>query len=277
MDMISGLRDAARAAAALHPDLQAAFSLRGRTAVVTGAAMGIGRQAALTFARAGADVVLVDREEDRLEDVAAEVQAVGVSALPLGVDVTSREAVEEVAKRALAERGRIDVWANVAGIIRYSAVVDTAEPDLRAIIDVNLLGTYWGAAAAARAMVAAGSGSIINIGSAAADMPSPTCSGYAMTKAAVLSLTKTLAVEVGPAGVRVNAVAPGWIETPMTTDRFGDEQEKAAMVQERARLSPLRTTGVPDDIALAMLYLASDASRFVTGQVVRPNGGIVMP
>lgn len=279
MDLISGLRDAAaKQAKALHPDLAEAFSLRGRTAVVTGAAVGIGRQTAITFAQAGADVVLVDLDEGALHEAAVEVKAVGVSAATAAIDVSSKDAVDALAAQTLEERGRIDVWVNVAGIIRYSPVVDATEADLRAVIDVNLLGTFWGAAAAARAMIAAGRGSIINVASAAADMPSPTCAGYGMTKAGVLNLTKTLATEIGPAGVRVNAIAPGWIETPMTLKRFGDDDAaREAMVHQRAALSPLRTTGKPADIAYAMLYLASDASRFVTGQVVRPNGGIVMP
>jgi 3-oxoacyl-[acyl-carrier protein] reductase len=278
MDLISGLRDAAaKQAKALHPDLAEAFSLRGRTAVVTGAAVGIGRQTAITFAQAGADVVLVDLDEVALKQAAIEVQSAGVSATAAVVDVSSKEAVDELAAQTLAERGRIDVWANVAGIIRYSPVVDVSEADLRTVIEVNLLGTFWCAAAAARAMTAAGQGSIINVASAAADMPSPTCAGYGMTKAAVVNLTKTLAAEIGPAGVRVNAVAPGWIETPMTVKRFGDDSAaREATVRQRAALSPLRATGKPADIAYAMLYLASDASRFVTGQVVRPNGGIVM-
>jgi 3-oxoacyl-[acyl-carrier protein] reductase len=278
MDLISGLRDAAaKQAKALHPDLAEAFSLRGRTAVVTGAAVGIGRQTAITFAQAGADVVLVDLDEVALKQAAIEVQSAGVSATAAVVDVSSKEAVDALAAQTLAERGRIDVWANVAGIIRYSPVVDASEADLRTVIDVNLLGTFWCAAAAARAMTAAGQGSIINVASAAADMPSPTCAGYGMTKAAVVNLTKTLAAEIGPAGVRVNAIAPGWIETPMTLNRFGDDNAaREATVRQRAALSPLRATGKPADIAYAMLYLASDASRFVTGQVVRPNGGIVM-
>jgi 3-oxoacyl-[acyl-carrier protein] reductase len=265
------------ATATLHPHLTEAFSLRGRTAVVTGAAGGIGRQAAITFAQAGADIVVTDRAEANLDDTVAALEGLGVTVTAIRADVASKEAIDDLARRTLEERGRVDVWANVAGILHYTPIVEMQEVDLRRVIDVNLLGVYWGSAAAARAMQTARRGSIINIASAAGDMASPSASGYGLTKAAVMQFTRTLAMELGPDGIRANAVAPGWIETPMTTAKIETDDDRDKLVKQRARISPMGLTGVAEDISLAMLYLAADASRFVTGQVLRPNGGIVMP
>jgi 3-oxoacyl-[acyl-carrier protein] reductase len=191
--------------------------------------------------------------------------------------------VRGLAERALAGAGRLDVWANVAGVLRPGAIVDTTEADLDATLAVNLKGVYWGCAAAARAMIPRRTGSIINIASAGADVPAPGLSAYALSKAAVLMLTRTLATEVGPHGVRANAVAPGFIDTPMVAHHFTrddgslDSAARDAIFKSRAAQSPLAVTGEPSDIALAMLYLAADASRFVTGQTIRPNGGVAMP
>jgi len=246
--------------------------------VVTGAAMGIGRQAAVTYARAGARVVLADRAVEGLEETRSLIDG----AVVVPTDVSVKSDVDRLAEEAARATGRIDVWANVAGIIRNSLVVDTTEADLDAIVAVNLKGVYWGCAAAGRAMAAAGRGSIVNVASAGGEVPAPTLSVYGMTKAAVIQLTRTVAAELGPRGVRANAVAPGFIDTPMTQrnwtrpDGTVDEGRRADTLGQRAAQSPLGVTGEPQDIAYAMLYLASDASRFMTGQVVRPNGGVYM-
>jgi 3-oxoacyl-[acyl-carrier protein] reductase len=246
--------------------------------VVTGAAMGIGRQAAMTYARAGARVVLADRAVEGLEETRSLIDG----AVVVPTDVSVKSDVDRLAEEAARATGRIDVWANVAGIIRNSLVVDTTEADLDAIVAVNLKGVYWGCAAAGRAMAAAGRGSIVNVASAGGEVPAPTLSVYGMTKAAVIQLTRTVAAELGPRGVRANAVAPGFIDTPMTQrnwtrpDGTVDEGRRADTLGQRAAQSPLGVTGEPQDIAYAMLYLASDASRFMTGQVVRPNGGVYM-
>ncbi|HEX4507486.1 MAG TPA: SDR family oxidoreductase [Alphaproteobacteria bacterium] len=267
----------------MHQELENAFSLKGRSAVITGAASGIGRQTAITLAQAGAHVVLADIDEAKLEQTAAAVKAAGGVASTRKVDVTDREAVEALADFAVETAGRIDVWANIAGVILAMPIVDAREEQLDRLLDVNLKGTYWGCAAAARRMTAQGSGSIVNISSAGADFPAPGLSIYAMTKSAVSMLTRTLAHEVGPFGVRANAIAPGFIDTPMIAYRYStpdggvDQAKKAAILEDRAKGSVLGITGEPTDIAYAILYLASDAARFVTGQVMRPNGGVAMP
>jgi 3-oxoacyl-[acyl-carrier protein] reductase len=281
--MISGLRDAAaKTVHPLHDDVTAAFSLDGRTAVVTGAAMGIGQATAITYAKAGATVVLGDRSEEGLAETAAAIEGLGAKAVVVPTDVSVKSAVEDLARAAVKASGRVDVWANVAGIIRNSLIVDTTEEDLDAIVAVNLKGVYWGTAAAGRVMAASKRGSIVNVASAGGEMPAPTLSVYGMTKAGVIQLTRTAAAELGPSGIRANAVAPGFIETPMTKrvwtgpDGTVDEAKRAEVLGVRGAQSPLSTTGDPEDIAYAMLYLAADASKFMTGQVLRPNGGVYM-
>jgi 3-oxoacyl-[acyl-carrier protein] reductase len=258
------------------------FGLEGRVAVVCGGARGIGRGAAELFARAGAKVVIADRDRAALEEASAAVDAIVPGTLAIATDVSVKAQVDALAAQVVEAHGRIDIWANVAGILQFGPIVETTEEDLDRIIAINLKGVYWGSAAAARVMVPAGRGSIINIASAGGEVPAPGISGYGLTKAAVLMFTRTLAAEVGPAGVRANSVAPGFVETPMTAVHFTnedgtiDQDRRRGILDARAGQTPLRITGEPEDIAYAMLYLASDASRFMTGQTLRPNGGVHM-
>jgi 3-oxoacyl-[acyl-carrier protein] reductase len=281
MDIISGLRQAAAEGRApgVSDDVVAAFSLEGRTAVVTGAASGIGQETAVTYAKAGARLVVADVVADRLEEAAAPIPDVVV----VPTDVRDKSAVDDLARAALRSTGRIDVWANVAGIIRNAPIVETTEEDLDAVLAVNLKGVFWGTAAAGRVMSAARRGAIINVASGGGETPVPTLSTYAVAKAGVIQLTRVAAAELGPLGIRANVVAPGYVETAMTARVFTgpdgsvDEQKRAETIAPIRARSPLGIIGEPRDIAWAMLYLASDASRFMTGQVLRPNGGVHMP
>jgi 3-oxoacyl-[acyl-carrier protein] reductase len=267
----------------LIPDALAAFGLDGRVAVVTGAASGIGRASAALLGAAGAAVVCADVDGDGATRTALELEEAGTRALGRRLDVTAPGAVDALVTEAVAELGRLDIMANIAGIILQAPVVDFDDDAYERILAVNLRGVFRGCRAAARVMSAQGSGSIVNMASAAIDTPSPGLAGYGMAKAAVVQLTRVLATEMGPHGVRVNAVAPGFVETAMTSRRFTaadgsvDETHRQAVLDAVSRSTPLRTVGRPQDIAHAVLYLASDASRFVTGQIVRPNGGVAMP
>ena len=267
----------------MREELQRAFSLEGRVAVVTGAASGIGRETAQVFAEAGANLVVADIDAAALEETGAMIRALGADVVVQPTDVAQRAQVDALAEAAVRRLGGLDVWANAAGILANAPVLEETEAQLDRVLAINLKGTYWGCAAAGRAMRGRGSGSIVNVSSGGADSAAPGNSSYAITKAGVNMLTRSCAKEFGAFGVRVNAIAPGWIETGMTAYRFKnaagefDEAARDAALSLLSKASPLGLTGVPRDIALAMLYLASDASRFMTGQVLRPNGGVAMP
>lgn len=249
-----------------------AYDLTGRTAFVTGAASGIGRACAVLLAEAGATVHCADRDAQGLHDTTTLIKASGGTARAHHLDVTDREQLHQ----AVATCERLDVMAAVAGIMHSSPVLETRDEDLDRVLKVNFKGVLYACQEAARAMLAQHvRGSIITMASGAVDTGGPGLLCYGAAKAAVVQLTKTLATEMGPHGIRVNAVAPGWIRTPMTDrhDTTAQTQTEAFM----ARMSPLGRVGEPEDIAHAVLHLASDASSFTTGQILRPNGGVAMP
>jgi 3-oxoacyl-[acyl-carrier protein] reductase len=264
-------------------DPRAAFDLMGRVAIVTGAASGIGAASASMLGAAGATVVCADIDPDGAAATANAIEAAGGRSSAQRTDVSRRAEVDELVAGTVATHGRLDVMANIAGIIETDLVVDVPEEDLDRILAVNLKGVFFGCQAAARVMVEQGSGSIVNMASGAIDTPAEGIVSYAIAKAGVAQLTKTLAMEVGPAGVRVNSVAPGFVMTAMTGRHFtnpdgtADEARREATVAPMRDMAPLRSVGEPDDIAYAVVYLASDAARFVTGQILRPNGGVSMP
>ncbi|MGN9761193.1 SDR family NAD(P)-dependent oxidoreductase [Streptomyces sp. SD31] len=249
-----------------------AYDLTGRTAFVTGAASGIGRASALLLAEAGAAVHCADLDAQGLHDTATLIKASGGTARTHHLDVTDREQL----RRAVAACERLDVMAAVAGIMHSSPVLETRDEDVDRVLNVNFKGVLYACQEASHTMIAQRTkGSIITMASGAVDTGGPGLLCYGAAKAAVVQLTKTLATEMGPHGIRVNAVAPGWIRTPMT-----DHHDTAAQTRTEAfmaRLSPLGRVGEPEDIAHAVLYLASDASAFTTGQILRPNGGVAMP
>ncbi|MBX9422569.1 SDR family NAD(P)-dependent oxidoreductase [Streptomyces lateritius] len=249
-----------------------AYDLTGRTAFVTGAASGIGRATALLLAEAGATTHCADRDGQGAEETAALIARAGGTAHPHLLDVTDRTALAAAVHAA----GPLHVMAAIAGVMHTSSVLETREEEFDRVLAVNFKGVLYACQEAARSMIDAGvPGSIVTMASGAMDTASPGLLCYSVTKAAVVQLTKTLATEVGPYGIRVNTVAPGWIRTPMT-----DRHEPAAQQQAEAamiRHSPLGRVGEAQDIAHAVLHLASDASAFTTGQILRPNGGVAMP
>ena len=259
------------------------FRVDGKVAVVTGAGSGIGKASALALAGAGATVVCADIFGDTAASTAQEITAHGGTAQGATLDVSVRTDVDALAARVAEEHGGIHVWCNIAGIMVEGPFLDAPEDDLDRILSVNLKGVFFGCQAAGRVMVTQPEGgSIINASSAAADTPSPNIVSYAICKAGVVQMTKSMAFEVGKKHVRVNAVAPGFVLTGMTGRYFVrpdgtiDEEMQEAVVAPMRKYTPLRSIGEPEDIAAAVLYLASDASRFMTGQVLRPNGGVAM-
>ncbi|MFF3616643.1 SDR family NAD(P)-dependent oxidoreductase [Streptomyces sp. NPDC002580] len=248
-----------------------AYDLTGRTAFVTGAAGGIGRASALLLAEAGAALHCADIDEKGLHETTTLIKERGGTAHGHPLDVADRAQV----RQAVASCGRLDVMAAIAGIMHSGPVLETLDEDLDRVLGVNFKGVLYACQEASRSMIENGvRGSVITMASGAIDTGGPGLFCYSVAKAAVVQLTKTLATEVGPHGIRVNAVAPGWIRTPMT-DRHGEKQAHTEAFM--ARLSPLGRVGEPEDVAHAVLHLASDASAFTTGQILRPNGGVAMP
>jgi 3-oxoacyl-[acyl-carrier protein] reductase len=266
---------------AWDPKIANAFSLEGKVVVITGAASGLGHEAARVFALAGAHTVLADINAAGLEATAAKVREAGGVAFIRRANVANRDEVETLADAAVRECGRLDSWINSAGITLWAGVMEASQEAADRVIAVNMMGTYWSCAAAGRVMKQLGAGgTIVNVFSTAGDSPVPTLSVYGMTKAAVNQLTRVCAKEFGSFGVRVNAVVPGWIDTPINTSMYLDSsgvvdmERREKVMQQMATLSPLGLTGQAFDIGLALLYLASDASRFVTGHLLRVSGGV---
>jgi len=260
-----------------------AFDLSGRVAVLTGAGSGIGRATSQVLAGAGATVVLGDIDEKSAQETADDITARGGTAVAVRTDVTMPAELDALVDRAVGEFGRLDVMANVAGIPHNQMVVDVTEEELERVLSVNLKSVFYGCQSAMRVMVPQKSGNIINISSGAIDFPNPSLACYAMTKAAVAMLTKTLAIEAGPHGIRVNALAPGVILTNFSSHYFSnpdgsvDEQRLADYKKNFGAMAPVGRVGSAEDVAWMILYLVSDAASFVTGQILRPNGGVAMP
>ncbi len=256
-----------------------AFRLNGRCALVTGAASGIGAASAEVLAAAGAHVTLADIDGPGAEAVAQGIRARGGSARATRCDVSRRDDVAAAVRQAHAASGRLDVLCNVAGVPSDGPLGSLDEAEFDRVLAINLKSVLFACQAALPLMAAQGSGSIVNVSSAVIDAPTAGYGLYAISKAGVASLTQTLALEVGALGVRVNAIAPGATLTAFTQrhlrgpDGSTDPARLKAFVSAMRARSPLGLVGEAIDQAWLVLYLASDAARFCTGQIWRANGG----
>jgi 3-oxoacyl-[acyl-carrier protein] reductase len=244
--------------------------LDGKVALVTGAGRGIGRAIAETLAGQGADLALCDVQQEWLADTAAAVQAKGRRAAAFAVDVRQADQVDAAVTGAIEALGKLDILVNNAGITKDTLLVRMSEEDWDAVLSVNLKGTFLFSKAAARPMMKQRSGAIINIASIIGLIGNAGQCNYAASKGGVIALTKSVAKELAARNVRVNAVAPGFIQTRMTEVLPEEVRKKMLEAIPMARL------GTPDDVANVVLFLASDASSYMTGQVLSVNGGMVM-
>src|SRR5262249_43304318 len=244
--------------------------LGNQVAVVTGAGRGIGRAIALKFAAEGADVVCVSRTAENSEKVATEVRGLGRKAWAMAVDVADAAAVTAAGAKILADAGRGDILGNNAGITRGGLLMRMSEADWDVVLNTNLKGAFLVSKAFTAAFVKQRSGRIINVASVIGLIGNAGQCNYAASKAALIGFTKSLAKELASRGITVNALAPGFIETDMTGAL------SAEMRAEVLGKIPLNCLGRPEDIAEAALFLASPAARYVTGQVLTIDGGMVM-
>ncbi len=244
--------------------------LANQVAVVTGAGRGIGRAIALKFAAAGADVVCVSRTVENSEKTAGEVKAAGRRAWAVAVDVSDSAAVSAAAERILAETGRVDILVNNAGVTRDGLLMRMSDADWDTVMNTNLKGAFSFTKAFSRGFLKQRSGRIINISSIIGLIGNAGQANYAASKAALIGFTKSCAKELGSRGITANAIAPGFIESDMTAAL--DEKSRAALLER----IPLAALGQPEDIAEAALYLAGPGGRYVTGQVLTVDGGMVM-
>jgi 3-oxoacyl-[acyl-carrier protein] reductase len=244
--------------------------LTNQIAVVTGAGRGIGRAIALKFAAEGADVVVVSRTVENSEKVANEIAALGRKAWAFAVDVADSTAVSAAAEKILADCGKVDILVNNAGVTRDGLLMRMSDADWDTVLNTNLKGAFFFTKAFSRAFAKQRSGRIINISSVIGLIGNAGQCNYAASKAGLIGFTQSVAKELAGRGITVNAIAPGFIQTDMTSEL--KEDLKAALLKQ----IPLGSFGEAEDIAGAALYLASPAARYVTGQVLTVDGGMVM-
>jgi 3-oxoacyl-[acyl-carrier protein] reductase len=251
-------------------DIEMELSLRGRRAVVTGGGAGIGREIALKFSKAGAAIAVCDVVKETADKVAVEIVATGGQAKGYVVDVSDFAAVEAVCGQIATDLGGIDILVNNAGITRDNLLLRMSEDDFDRVIAVNLKGAFNFTKACFRGMMKARWGRIINISSVIGQMGNAGQANYASAKAGMIGLTKSAAKELAARNITVNAVAPGFIATAMT------EKLDAATREAYVNAIPLKRAGTPEDVANVCLFLASELAGYITGQVIRIDGGMLM-
>lgn len=246
------------------------MKLQGKVALVTGGARGIGREIALFFAKNGADIAICDVNEQALSDVLREIESLGRKGFTGVVDVTKVDQVDSYTQKTLDKFGRIDILINNAGITRDGLLVRMSEADWDLVLAVNLKGAFNFIKAVSRIMMKQRDGRIVNMASIIGIMGNAGQANYAASKGGLIALTKTVAKELASRNVRANAIAPGFIQTDMTA-KLSDEVKS-----EMLKFVPLGKFGTVQDVANLALFLASDDSSYITGQVVQVDGGMVM-
>ncbi len=244
--------------------------LKGKNALITGAAQGIGKSIALEMAKEGSNVAVADLNIDMAETTAKEIQSFGVACIPIKLDVSRHDSVAAAFETCTKELGSVDILVNNAGITKDALLMRMKEEDWDAVININLKGSFLCAKEAVKIMAKQRYGKIISISSVVAFMGNPGQANYSSSKAGLIGLTKTIAREYAARGIRANAVAPGFIQTAMTdslSDTVKDEMKKAI---------PLGQFGSPEDVASAVIFLASKDADYITGQVIHVNGGMYM-
>jgi NAD(P)-dependent dehydrogenase (short-subunit alcohol dehydrogenase family) len=250
--------------------------VEGKVAVVTGAASGIGRVTALALAAEGARVGIADVDEGGGEAVAARIREAGGEAFYRRTDVTSLADLEAVIGQAADEHGSLDVLVNNAAVAVAGSVGEMAEEDWARVVDVNLSGVWRGMRAAIPRMAAQGSGSIVNLSSVQAHVGFVGWAGYAAAKGGVDALTRQAAVEYAPRGIRINAVVPGTIATEMNERIMRESPDPAAVLAGWTTMHPMGRVGQPEEVAAAIMFLASEEASFVTGELLRVDGGMIV-
>jgi len=245
------------------------FDLSGKVAIVTGASRGLGQYFATALAKAGADLVITSRKFSALNEFKREIESLGRKALPVQLDVLSQSDIENMVRLAVKEYGKIDILVNNAGMNIRKPSAEVTQQDWDTVLDTNLKGSFFCAQAAAKEMIKRKYGRIINIGSCTCVFGMEGIAAYSASRGAILSMTRTLAAEWGKYGITVNVLAPGWFKTAQNAMLY----ENKDWVNYITSRIPLNRVGQPHDLDGAVVFLASDASEYITGQMLLIDGG----